>query len=88
MLVIDDEAQVRTALTMIIGSAGLLQEFHRTLGPDEIELLAGGILEAALSIHRMAEDHDLDAEPGPPSGARPGPRRPRLSAATAGESRS
>lgn len=46
---------VRTPLTMIIGSAGLLREFHQNFGPDEIELLAGGILEAALSIHQMAE---------------------------------
>jgi CheY-like chemotaxis protein len=58
---------VRTPLTVIIGSAGLLQEFHRDLGPDEIELLAGGILDAALSIHRMAEKHVPDAEPEPPS---------------------
>jgi len=68
IFVIDDEEPVRTALTMIIGSAGLLQQFHRTFGPDEIELLARGILEAALSIHRMAEDHGLHAEPVPPFG--------------------
>jgi hypothetical protein len=37
-----------------MGSAGLLQEFHHGLGPEDIELLAGGILEAAARLNRLA----------------------------------
>ena len=46
---------VRTSLTVILGSAGLLQEFHRALQPDDIELLAAGIMEAALRLNQVAE---------------------------------
>jgi K+-sensing histidine kinase KdpD len=42
-------------LTLILGSAGLLQEFHRALGPEDIELLAAGIMEAALRLNEVAE---------------------------------
>ena len=45
---------VCTSLTVILGSAGLLQEFHRALGPEDIELLASGIMEAALRLNRAA----------------------------------
>lgn len=52
---------VRTSLTVILGSAGLLQEFHRALEPEDIELLASGIIEAARRLNRMA-DRLVDAE--------------------------
>lgn len=45
---------VGTSLTVILGSAGLLHEFHRALGPEDIELLASGIMEAALRLNRAA----------------------------------
>jgi hypothetical protein len=56
-------------LTVILGSAGLLQEFHRVLGPEDIALLAAGITEAALRLNQMA-DRLVDAEgkrPSPPA---------------------
>jgi signal transduction histidine kinase len=64
---------VHNALTVIIGSAGLLQEFHRALGPADIELLAAGILEAAVRLNRMADAAagGVDAEGAP---VRPSPR--------------
>jgi signal transduction histidine kinase len=65
---------VRTSLTVILGSAGLLQEFHRALGPEEIELLAAGIMEAALRLNQMA-GRLVDAEGERPSS--PPPRRPQ-----------
>jgi K+-sensing histidine kinase KdpD len=64
---------VHTALTMIIGSAGLLQDFHRALGPEDIELLAGGILEAAVRLNRVADGLQAVEVKRPPS--RP-PRKP------------
>ena len=63
---------VRTSLTVILGSAGLIQEFHRVLGPEDIALLAAGIMEAALRLDQMA-DRLVDAEgerPSPPAGRR------------------
>lgn len=63
--------EVRTALDVILGSAGLLREFHRALGPEDIELLAGGIQEAAARLKRVAET-TVEA----PASDRP--RRPRL----------
>jgi signal transduction histidine kinase len=41
-------------LTVILGSAGLLQEFHRALEPEDIELLAAGIMEAALRLNQVS----------------------------------
>jgi len=65
---------VHTALTVIIGSAGLLQEFHRALEPADIELLATGILEAAVRLNRMGGGVVVGADrPGPPSRARSRP---------------
>jgi signal transduction histidine kinase len=52
-------AEVHVPLTVILGSAGLLQHCHRDLGSAEIEVLAGGILDAALRLHRLAENHTL-----------------------------
>ena len=54
--------ELRTPLTVIIGSAGLLQEFHRDFKPEEIEQMAAGIKKAALRLHRMAENYILYAE--------------------------
>ena len=54
--------ELRTPLTVIIGSAGLLKEFHADFGPKEIEELAGGILTAAQRLHRMAENYILYAD--------------------------
>lgn len=65
--------EVRTALDVILGSAGLLRDFHRALGAEDIELLAGGILEAAGHLDRVAETR-LDAE------RPPRPRRARARA--------
>ena len=54
--------ELRTPLTTIIGSARLLQEFHRDFGPEEIDEMAGGILSAALRLQRMAENYILYAD--------------------------
>jgi len=54
--------ELRTPLTTILGSARLLQEFHRDFGPEEIEEMAGGILKAAQRLHRMAENYILYAD--------------------------
>ena len=64
--------EVRIPLTVILGSAGLLQHCHRDFGAEEIEVLARGILEAALRLHRLAENHTLCRELArrPPSARR------------------
>jgi K+-sensing histidine kinase KdpD len=54
---------VRAALGVIVGSAGLLQEFHRGLGPEDIALLANGILEAAARLARLAGPLPPEAHP-------------------------
>jgi len=54
--------ELRTPLTTIIGSARLLQEFHRDFKPEEIDEMASGILSAALRLHRMAENYILYAD--------------------------
>jgi two-component system sensor histidine kinase/response regulator len=54
--------ELRTPLATIIGSAGLLQEFHRDFGPKEVHEMAGGILKAAHRLHRMAENYILYAD--------------------------
>lgn len=66
---------VHTALTVIIGSAGLLQEFHRALEPADIQLLATGILEAAVRLNRIGGGLVGEDRAGPPA-------RPRLEGAT------
>ena len=58
---------VRTSLTVILGSAGLLQEFHRALGPEEIALLAAGIMEAALRLNEVADRLVEAQDERPPS---------------------
>ena len=67
---------VRASLAVILGSAGLLQEFHRALEPEDIELLAAGITEAALRLNQAA-DRLAEAENerrSPPAGrSLPGP---------------
>ena len=66
--------ELRTPLTTILGSARLLQEFHRDFGPEEIEEMASGILKAAQRLHRMTENYILYADletrrlSGPPGG--------------------
>jgi K+-sensing histidine kinase KdpD len=55
-------------LTVILGSAGLLQEFHRALQPEDIELLAAGIMEAALRLNQVAQrladaEHERSSSP-------------------------
>jgi len=57
--------EVRTALEVILGSAGLLREFHRALGPEDIELLASGIQEAAARLKRVAETVEAAASDRP-----------------------
>jgi signal transduction histidine kinase len=54
--------ELRTPLTTILGSARLLQEFHRDFGPDEIGEMATGILKAAMRLHRMTENYILYAD--------------------------
>jgi signal transduction histidine kinase len=54
--------ELRTPLTTILGSARLLQEFHRDFGPQEIEDMASGILKAAERLHRMTENYILYAD--------------------------
>jgi signal transduction histidine kinase len=54
--------ELRTPLTTILGSARLLQELHRDLGPHEIEEMATGILKAAQRLHRMTENYILYAD--------------------------
>ena len=54
--------ELRTPLTTILGSARLLQEFHRDFGPEEIEEMASGILKAAQRLHRMTENYILYAD--------------------------
>ena len=51
--------EVHTPLTVILGSAGLLEHCHRDLGAAEIEVLARGIRDAALRLHRLAENHTV-----------------------------
>jgi signal transduction histidine kinase len=53
---------VHIPLTVIFGSAGLLEHCHRDLGAAEIEVLARGILDAALRLHRLAENHTVCAQ--------------------------
>jgi hypothetical protein len=70
---------VHMALTVIIGSAGLLQEFHRALGPEDIDLLAGGILEAAVRLHRVSDrllSPDVERPPSRPPRKRDGGHGP------------
>jgi signal transduction histidine kinase len=54
--------ELRTPLTTIIGSARLLQEFHRDFEPAQIEETARGILKAAQRLNRMAENYILFAD--------------------------
>jgi len=56
---------VQAALSVIVGSAGLLQEFHRGLGPEDVALLAGGILEAAARLAPLAGPLPAPLEPSP-----------------------
>ena len=70
--------EVRTALEVILRSAGLLRDFHGALGPQDIELLTLGILEAAGRLDRVAETLG-DAEPP----ERPKRSRPRAHAGSA-----
>jgi signal transduction histidine kinase len=64
---------IRAALGVIVGSAGLLQQFHRRLAWEDIELLAGEILEAAMSLDRVAGRLRGPKEERPPAR----PRRTR-----------
>jgi len=80
--------ELRTPLTVIIGTAGLLQEFHREFGPEEIQAMAGGMLKAANRLHRMAENYILYADLelrrlsglGEPMGGSSGPEEVRAPA--------
>jgi len=54
--------ELRTPLTTILGSARLIQEMHRELGPEEIGQLSAGIVKAAERLHRMAENYILYAD--------------------------
>jgi len=54
--------ELRTPLTTILGSARLLQEFHRDFGPEQVEEMATGILKAAQRLHRMMENYILFAD--------------------------